>query len=80
MFIATSSEPSAAPNARSVNPSETGDPATTSNGNRTARPNPPARMMGLLPRRALMTPAKSIAAMEPKPRQSSSSPNAPSST
>jgi hypothetical protein len=80
MNIATSREPSAAPNAKSANPSKTGDPATASNGKRTTRPNPPARMMGRLPYLALRTPVKSIAAIDPTPRQSSSSPNMPSST
>src|SRR5208337_1016349 len=80
MFMATSREPSAAPKAKSVIPKETGEPATASNGNKTASPKPPARMIGRLPYLAFRTPVRNIKATEPTPRQSNSRPCVPSST
>src|SRR5208337_1244773 len=80
MFMATSREPSAAPKAKSVIPRETGEPATTSNGNRAASPEPPARMIGRLPYLAFRAPVRNIKATEPTPRQSNSRPSVPSST
>src|SRR5690349_13135131 len=80
IFIATSSEPSDAPNASRTIPSVSGVLTMVRNGRITARPNPAATMIGLLPYRALSAPVITIAITDPRPRQSSNRPSTPSST
>jgi hypothetical protein len=49
MFMATSMEPSAAPNAKSASARVAGALAIASRGRISARPSPTAMMIGLLP-------------------------------
>ena len=79
-FMATSREPRDAPKANRARPRLQGVLAMVSSGRTMAMPKPLARMIGLVPQRALRIPVSSMAATEPSPRHNSNMPNRPSST
>jgi hypothetical protein len=80
MFIATSSEPTVAPNSSNASPSVTGVAAMASVGSTKANPIPLTTMTGRVPNRELSMPVNSIATSEPTPRHRRSTPSTRSST